>query len=83
METFNFQPAFDRLVRQKLDQLAGDADYEVGLRRGLEHLTHLMFSEAGIKRAAAAYEARADLPPLDRMQWAMAAAINATEYIIE
>ncbi|WP_143015825.1 hypothetical protein [Microbacterium sp. 77mftsu3.1] len=54
-----------------------------GARAGMEWIVSAMFSEEGLQRAVDAYEARADLPPLDRMEWAMAAALNATDYIIE
>jgi len=83
MGTYDFQSAFDRLVQQKVESMARDAYYETGLRKGLEHLVTMMFSEEGIQRAVDAYEARTDLDPQDRMQWAMASAVEATDYIIE
>jgi len=60
-----------------------DPAFAAGARAGMECIVSPMFSEEGIQRAADAYEARADLNPLNRMQWAMAAAIEATEYITE
>jgi hypothetical protein len=71
----------NRLVADEKARLTRNAYYAAGIREGLTDILTKMFSAEGLKRAVAAYDSADRQDPESAMAQALAASIEATDYL--